>query len=77
LRTLIQSAANDSFGRHRQKNLHFGEAVAAGCGNAMNVRRTVQGFAKAGCASVMIEDQVALKRSGHTPVKAVVSRDEA
>ena len=43
----------------------------------MNVKRTVQGFAHAGCASVMIEDQLAPKRCGHTPGKAVVGRDEA
>lgn len=48
-----------------------------GYGNAMNVRRTVAGFAKAGCAAIMIEDQLAPKRCGHTPGKAVVSRDEA
>lgn len=48
-----------------------------GYGNAMNVRRTVTGFARAGCASVMIEDQLAPKRCGHTPGKAVVGRDEA
>ncbi|MCV0425112.1 MAG: isocitrate lyase/PEP mutase family protein [Roseibium sp.] len=48
-----------------------------GYGNAMNVRRTVAGFAKAGAAALMIEDQVAPKRCGHTPGKAVVSRDEA
>ncbi|MEM7732622.1 MAG: isocitrate lyase/PEP mutase family protein [Pseudomonadota bacterium] len=48
-----------------------------GYGNAMNVRRTVTGFAKAGCASIMIEDQLAPKRCGHTPGKAVVSREEA
>ena len=48
-----------------------------GYGNAMNVRRTVEGFAKAGCAGVLIEDQLAPKRCGHTPVKDVVSRDEA
>lgn len=48
-----------------------------GYGNAMNVIRTVQGFAKAGCAAVMIEDQVAPKRCGHTPGKAVVGREEA
>ncbi|WP_428926197.1 isocitrate lyase/PEP mutase family protein [Marinibacterium sp. SX1] len=48
-----------------------------GYGNAMNVRRTVSGFAKAGCASVMIEDQLAPKRCGHTPGKAVVTREEA
>jgi 2-methylisocitrate lyase-like PEP mutase family enzyme len=48
-----------------------------GYGNAMNVRRTVRGFARAGCAAVMIEDQLAPKRCGHTPGKAVVGRDEA
>jgi 2-methylisocitrate lyase-like PEP mutase family enzyme len=48
-----------------------------GYGNAMNVRRTVKGFARAGCASVMIEDQLAPKRCGHTPGKAVVAREEA
>ncbi|MCK7615966.1 isocitrate lyase/PEP mutase family protein [Roseibium sediminicola] len=48
-----------------------------GYGNAMNVRRTVAGFARAGAAAVMIEDQVAPKRCGHTPGKAVVGREEA
>ncbi|MEM1045403.1 MAG: isocitrate lyase/PEP mutase family protein [Pseudomonadota bacterium] len=48
-----------------------------GYGNAMNVKRTVAGFAKAGCAAVMIEDQLAPKRCGHTPGKAVVDRAEA
>ena len=48
-----------------------------GYGNAMNVRRTVRGFARAGCAAVMIEDQLAPKRCGHTPGKEVVARDEA
>ncbi|MEM1130614.1 MAG: isocitrate lyase/PEP mutase family protein [Pseudomonadota bacterium] len=48
-----------------------------GYGNAMNVRRTVAGFARAGCAAVMIEDQAAPKRCGHTPGKAVVGREEA
>ncbi len=48
-----------------------------GYGNAMNVRRTVRGLARAGAAAVMIEDQVAPKRCGHTPGKAVVAREEA
>ncbi|MBN2906043.1 MAG: isocitrate lyase/PEP mutase family protein [Rhodobacteraceae bacterium] len=48
-----------------------------GYGNALNVKRTVQGFARAGFAAVMIEDQVSPKRCGHTAGKAVVSRDEA
>lgn len=48
-----------------------------GYGNAINVKRTVQGFARAGFAAVMIEDQVAPKRCGHVAGKAVVDRDEA
>ncbi|MCC1493797.1 oxaloacetate decarboxylase [Cognatishimia sp. F0-27] len=48
-----------------------------GYGNPMNVERTVEGFARAGCAGVMIEDQVAPKRCGHTQGKAVVDREEA
>ena len=48
-----------------------------GYGNALNVRRTVQGYARAGFAGVMIEDQLAPKRCGHTRGKQVVSRNEA
>jgi len=36
-----------------------------GYGNAMNVRRTVLGFARAGCAAVLIEDQMAPKLRPH------------
>lgn len=48
-----------------------------GYGNPMNVMRTVTGFSHAGCAAVMIEDQVAPKRCGHTEGKKVVDRSEA
>lgn len=48
-----------------------------GYGNPVNVRRTVEGYARAGFAAVMIEDQVAPKRCGHTAGKQVVGRDEA
>jgi len=48
-----------------------------GYGNAVNVKRTVKGFAAAGFACAMIEDQVAPKRCGHTAGKQVVGRDEA
>jgi 2-methylisocitrate lyase-like PEP mutase family enzyme len=48
-----------------------------GYGNPVNVRRTVQGYAAAGFAGIMIEDQLSPKRCGHTGVKAVVDRDEA
>lgn len=48
-----------------------------GFGNAVNIKRTVEGYARAGFACVMLEDQVAPKRCGHTKGKAIVSRDEA
>lgn len=48
-----------------------------GYGNAMNVRRTVAGYARAGAAAIMIEDQLAPKRCGHTKGKLVVDRSEA
>jgi 2-methylisocitrate lyase-like PEP mutase family enzyme len=48
-----------------------------GYGNALNVRRTVIEYARAGAAAVMIEDQVSPKKCGHTRGKEVVSREEA
>jgi 2-methylisocitrate lyase-like PEP mutase family enzyme len=48
-----------------------------GFGSAQNVKRTVQGYAAAGFACIMLEDQVAPKRCGHTEGKSVVSREEA
>jgi 2-methylisocitrate lyase-like PEP mutase family enzyme len=48
-----------------------------GYGNALNVQRTVRGYERAGFACVMIEDQVAPKRCGHTRGKQTVERGEA
>ena len=48
-----------------------------GYGNAVNVYRTVRGFADAGAAAVMIEDQKWPKKCGHTKGKDVVEADEA
>lgn len=48
-----------------------------GFGNALNIKRTVQGYADAGFACIMLEDQVAPKRCGHTQGKSVVAREEA
>ena len=48
-----------------------------GYGNPMNVRRTLESYARAGFAGAMIEDQLAPKRCGHTRGKQVVSREEA
>ena len=48
-----------------------------GYGNPVNVRRTVQGYARSGFACIMIEDQLAPKRCGHTRGKEIVNRSEA
>jgi len=48
-----------------------------GYGNAINVQRTVRGYAQAGFACIMIEDQVSPKRCGHTRGKQTVGRDKA
>ncbi len=48
-----------------------------GYGNAVSAKRTVRGYAQAGFAAVMIEDQLAPKRCGHTRGKQVVPRAEA
>lgn len=45
-----------------------------GYGNAVNVQRTLFGYAQAGFAGIMIEDQLAPKRCGHTRGKEVVGR---
>lgn len=47
-----------------------------GYGNALNVRRTMKQFARAGVAAVHIEDQVFPKRCGHYDDKGVVPADE-
>ena len=48
-----------------------------GYGNAINVQRTVRGYAQTGFACIMIEDQVSPKRCGHTRGKQTVGPDEA
>jgi 2-methylisocitrate lyase-like PEP mutase family enzyme len=49
-----------------------------GYGNAMNTRRTVVEYARAGAAGIILEDQLWPKKCGHyTGDRAVVSSDEA
>jgi methylisocitrate lyase len=47
-----------------------------GWGGAFNIARTVREMQRAGAAGVHIEDQVAAKRCGHRPGKAIVAKDE-
>jgi 2-methylisocitrate lyase-like PEP mutase family enzyme len=48
-----------------------------GYGNPLNAQRSLLGFARAGAACVMIEDQEWPKQCGHTEGKRVVDREEA
>ena len=50
--------------------------IDTGWGGAFNIARTIKTMEKAGAAAVHIEDQVAQKRCGHRPNKAIVSRQE-
>ncbi len=50
--------------------------VDTGWGGAFNIARTVRSLDKAGAAAMHIEDQVAAKRCGHRPGKAIVSKEE-
>jgi len=50
--------------------------VDTGWGHAFMIGRTVREMIRAGAAGMHIEDQVAAKRCGHRPGKALVSCDE-
>jgi methylisocitrate lyase len=47
-----------------------------GFGGAFNISRTVRSLIRSGAAGMHIEDQVATKRCGHRPGKAIVSQAE-
>jgi methylisocitrate lyase len=50
--------------------------IDTGWGGAFNIARTIKSMEKSGAAAVHIEDQVAQKRCGHRPNKAIVTLDE-
>ncbi|PNH87296.1 methylisocitrate lyase [Vibrio diazotrophicus] len=50
--------------------------IDTGFGGAFNIGRTIKTMEKAGAAAVHMEDQVAQKRCGHRPNKAIVSLEE-
>jgi 2-methylisocitrate lyase-like PEP mutase family enzyme len=74
-----------SYAEMRDQGMNICQAVSipvigdgdTGYGNPINVKRTVQGYAQAGFAAIMIEDQVASKRCGHTQGKQIVGRSAA
>ncbi|WP_070970042.1 methylisocitrate lyase [Vibrio sonorensis] len=50
--------------------------IDTGFGGAFNIARTIKAMEKAGAGAVHMEDQVAQKRCGHRPNKAIVSKQE-
>ena len=50
--------------------------IDTGWGGAFNIARSIREVEKAGAGAIHIEDQVAAKRCGHRPGKAIVSQDE-
>jgi len=50
--------------------------IDTGWGGAFNIARTIKAMTRAGAAAVHIEDQVAQKRCGHRPNKAIVPTSE-
>jgi methylisocitrate lyase len=50
--------------------------IDTGFGGAFNISRTIKSMEKAGAAAVHMEDQVAQKRCGHRPNKAIVTQQE-
>jgi methylisocitrate lyase len=50
--------------------------IDTGWGGAFNIARSIKGMIRAGAAAVHIEDQVAQKRCGHRPNKAIVPTSE-
>ena len=50
--------------------------IDTGWGGAFNIARTIKSMIRSGAACVHMEDQVAEKRCGHRPGKAIVSTEE-
>ncbi len=50
--------------------------IDTGFGGAFNIARTIKAMEKAGAGAIHMEDQVAQKRCGHRPNKAIVSKEE-
>mmetsp|Transcript_784 Transcript_784/g.2606 ORF Transcript_784/g.2606 Transcript_784/m.2606 type:complete len:412 (-) Transcript_784:553-1788(-) len=86
-RLAMPDAGLISYGEMEDVGRHICEAVSPGFpfigdaddgyGNAMNAKRTVRGYALAGFAGLLMEDQVAPKACGHTRNRRVLPRADA
>ena len=85
-RLAMPDAGLISYGEMEDVGRHITQATSAGFpfigdaddgyGNAMNAKRTVRGYARAGFAGILMEDQRAPKACGHTKPRCL-GRDEA
>ena len=85
-RLAMPDAGLISYGEMEDVGRHITQATSAGFpfigdaddgyGNAMNAKRTVRGYARAGFAGILMEDQLAPKACGHTKPRCL-GRDEA
>ena len=86
-RLAMPDAGLISYGEMEDVGRHVCEAVSPGFpfigdaddgyGNAMNAKRTARGYARAGFAGMLMEDQVAPKACGHTRNRRVLPRNDA
>ena len=74
--TSLQDVAEDARRITAVTKLPLLVDIDTGWGHAFNISRTVTELSRAGVAAVHIEDQVAAKRCGHRPGKALVSAQE-
>lgn len=86
-RLAMPDAGLISYGEMEDVGRHVCEAVSPGFpfigdaddgyGNAMNAKRATRGYARAGFAGILMEDQVAPKACGHTRNRRVIPRADA
>jgi methylisocitrate lyase len=71
--TSLQDVLTDVNRITRATDLPLLVDIDTGWGDALNIARTIKAMEQAGAAAVHLEDQVAQKRCGHRPNKAIVT----
>ena len=74
--TSVTEVADNVAAMHEAVSIPIIADGDTGFGNALNLRRTVRVFERAGADAIQLEDQVFPKRCGHFEGKQVVSRAE-
>ena len=74
--TSLENVLEDARRITGASNLPLLVDIDTGWGGAFNIARTIKEMERVGVAAVHIEDQVAQKRCGHRPNKAIVNQAE-